>query len=129
MPDCSRNRFLAVRITDAERSLINERLALANLSLQEFTLRRLLRDGEGSAQMSYADLYEFAKRITCEIKKCGVNINQLTKARNSGKQVGERDILGAVTWLTSSLLHLVPREQLLQIVRDTAPCQLKEEAI
>lgn len=129
LPDKARNRFLAIRISDAERSIIDERLALSHLSLQEYTLRRLLRDGEGSSQMSYADLYEFAKGVTCEIKKCGVNINQLTKAHNSGRQVDERDILGAVTWLTSSLLHLVPREQLLQIVRETAPCPLKDEVV
>lgn len=120
-------RYLAIRVTDTERSLIAAKVENTGLSLQSYITLSALND-PCNLSRTLPEIKRVAVPVVAHLKRCGNNINQLAKTRNSGKSVGKQDICGAVRWLVSILLHLMPKDELIDIVQTTEPCKLDEEA-
>jgi hypothetical protein len=75
------------RVTEAERDLIYEKMALLNTNNLAAYMRKIAIDGYIINQ-DYTDI----KAMTAEIQKIGVNINQIAKRVNATTRIYEQDI-------------------------------------
>jgi uncharacterized protein (DUF1778 family) len=69
---------------------------------------------------------EAAVPILHHLRKVGGNLNQLVHARNKGAAIDRNNLLSVVRRLISVLLHIIPRERLIQMVQETKPCELAD---
>ena len=75
------------RVTEEERSLIEQKMKLVPTRNMEAYLRKMAIDGY-IIQIDHADI----KAMTAEIQKIGVNINQIARRVNATSTVYEADI-------------------------------------
>ena len=75
------------RVTEEERTLIEEKMKLVPTRNMEAYLRKMAIDGY-IIQIDHSDI----KAMTAEIQKIGVNINQIARRVNATGSVYEHDI-------------------------------------
>ena len=75
------------RVTEEERTLIEEKMKLVPTRNMEAYLRKMAIDGY-IIQIDHSDI----KAMTAEIQKIGVNINQIARRVNTTGSVYEHDI-------------------------------------
>ena len=75
------------RVTEEERTLIEQKMKLVPTRNMEAYLRKMAIDGY-IIQIDHADI----KAMTAEIQKIGVNINQITRRVNATGSVYQEDI-------------------------------------
>ena len=75
------------RVTEEERTLIEEKMKLVPTRNMEAYLRKMAIDGY-IIQIDHSDI----KAMTAEIQKIGVNINQIARRVNATGSIYEHDI-------------------------------------
>ena len=75
------------RVTEEERTLIEEKMKMVPTSNMEAYLRKMAIDGY-IIQIDQSDI----KKMTAELQKIGVNINQIAKRANVTGNVYQEDI-------------------------------------
>lgn len=115
---------IVIRCTPEDKQLIR-----ANAVKQDVpqTISRFLVDLGAHADFPLAVVKKAAVPILHHLRKIGSNLNQLAHARNRGATIDRNNLLSVIRRLISVLLHIVPRERLIQMVQETAPCDLIEE--
>ena len=87
MENRKRNIQIKFRVTEEERSLIEEKMKQVPTSNMEAYLRKMAIDGY-IIQVDYSDI----RKMTAELQKIGVNINQIAKRANATGNVYQEDI-------------------------------------
>ena len=87
MNNRKRNVQIKFRVTEEERSLIEEKMKQVPTSNMEAYLRKMAIDGY-IIQIDHSDI----KKMTAELQKIGVNINQIAKRVNSTSVIYKDDI-------------------------------------
>ncbi|MBO3757167.1 MobC family plasmid mobilization relaxosome protein [Streptococcus suis] len=87
MNNRKRNVQIKFRVTEEERSLIEEKMKQVPTSNMEAYLRKMAIDGY-IIQIDHSDI----KKMTAELQKIGVNINQIAKRANATGNVYQEDI-------------------------------------
>ena len=87
MNNRKRNVQIKFRVTKEERSLIEEKMKQVPTSNMEAYLRKMAID-EYIIQVDHSDI----KKMTAELQKIGVNINQIAKRANATGNVYQEDI-------------------------------------
>ena len=78
MNNRKRNVQIKFRVTEEERSLIEEKMKQVPTSNMEAYLRKMAIDGY-IIQVDHSDI----RKMTAELQKIGVNINQIAKRANA----------------------------------------------
>ena len=81
----TRPKQIVIRASEEEFAKIKKKVELSDLTQNEYLLKAIL-EKEILVQEGYKDL-------SLEVKRIGVNINQLTKAANQGKIIDYSDEL------------------------------------
>ncbi|WP_416409811.1 plasmid mobilization protein [Agrobacterium rosae] len=81
-----KDRLVNVRVTDAEREKIEEAAKAADMSVSAF-FRSLLLEGAGVRPILTRDDRLIMAALLEDMRKIGVNLNQVARALNSGKAV------------------------------------------
>lgn len=87
MNNRKRNVQIKFRVTEKERSLIEEKMKQVPTNNMEAYLRKMVIDGY-IIQVDHNDI----KKMTAELQKIGVNINQIAKRANATGNVYQEDI-------------------------------------
>ena len=87
MNNRKRNVQIKFRVTEEERTLIEEKMKMVPTSNMEAYLRKMAIDGY-IIQIDQSDI----KKMTAELQKIGVNINQIAKRANVTGNVYQEDI-------------------------------------
>ena len=87
MNNRKRNVQIKFRVTEEERTLIEEKMKQVHTSNMEAYLRKMAIDGY-IIQIDHSDI----KKMTAELQKIGVNINQIAKRANATGNVYQEDI-------------------------------------
>ena len=87
MNNRKRNIQIKFRVTEEERTLIEEKMKQVPTSNMEAYLRKMAIDGY-IIQVDYSDI----RKMTAELQKIGVNINQIAKRANATGNVYQEDI-------------------------------------
>ena len=87
MSNRKRNVQIKFRVTKEECSLIEEKMKQVPTSNMEAYLRKMAIDGY-IIQVDHSDI----KKMTAELQKIGVNINQIAKRVNSTGVIYKEDI-------------------------------------
>ncbi len=87
MENRKRNIQIKFRVTEEERTLIEEKMKQVPTSNMEACLRKMAIDGY-IIQIDHSDI----KKMTAELQKIGVNINQIAKRANATGNVYQEDI-------------------------------------
>ena len=87
MENRKRNIQIKFRVTEEERTLIEEKMKMVPTSNMEAYLRKMAIDGY-IIQIDQSDI----KKMTAELQKIGVNINQIAKRANATGNVYQEDI-------------------------------------
>ena len=87
MNNRKRNVQIKFRVTKEERSLIEEKMKQVPTSNMEAYLRKMAIDGY-IIHVDHSDI----KKMTAELQKIGVNINQIAKRANATGNVYQEDI-------------------------------------
>ena len=87
MNNRKRNVQIKFRVTEEERSLIEQKMKQVPTSNMEAYLRKMAIDGY-IIQVDHSDI----KKMTAELQKIGVNINQIAKRANATGNVYQEDI-------------------------------------
>ena len=87
MNNRKRNVQIKFRVTEKERSLIEEKMKQVPTSNMEAYLRKMAIDGY-IIQVDHSNI----KKMTAELQKIGVNINQIAKRANATGNVYQEDI-------------------------------------
>ena len=87
MNNRKRNVQIKFRVTEKERSLIEEKMKQVPTNNMEAYLRKMAIDGY-IIQIDHSDI----KKMTAELQKIGVNINQIAKRANATGIVYQEDI-------------------------------------
>ena len=87
MNNRKRNVQIKFRVTKEERSLIEEKMKQVPTSNMEAYLQKMAIDGY-IIQVDYSDI----RKMTAELQKIGVNINQIAKRANATGNVYQEDI-------------------------------------
>ena len=87
MNNRKRNVQIKFRVTEEERSLIEEKMKQVPTRNMEAYLREMAIDGY-IIQVDHSDI----KKMTAELQKIGVNINQIAKRANATGNVYQEDI-------------------------------------
>ena len=85
MNNRKRNVQIKFRVTEEERSLIEEKMKQVPTRNMEAYLRKMAIDGY-IIQVDHSDI----KKMTAELQKIGVNINQIAKRANTTGNVQHR---------------------------------------
>jgi hypothetical protein len=89
-----RNIQIKFRVTEAERDLIYEKMALLGTNNLAAYMRKIAIDGY-IISVDTADL----KAIAAECQKIGVNINQIARRVNSTTRIYEQDFDEMKRWI------------------------------
>ena len=89
-----RNVQIKFRVTEAERDLIYEKMALLGTNNLAAYMRKIAIDGY-IINIDTADL----KAIAAECQKIGVNINQIARRVNSTTRIYEQDFDDMKRWI------------------------------
>lgn len=81
-----KDRLVNVRLTDAEHGKIEEAAKVADMSVSAF-FRSLLLEGAGVRPILTRDDRLIMAALLEDMRKIGVNLNQVARALNSGKAV------------------------------------------
>ena len=87
MENRKRNIQIKFRVTEEERTLIEEKMKQVPTSNMEAYLRKMAIDGY-IIQIDHSDI----KKMTAELQKIGVNINQIARRTNTTGNVYPEDI-------------------------------------
>ena len=87
MNNRKRNVQIKFRVTEEERTLIEEKMKMVPTSNMEAYLRKMAIDGY-IIQIDQSDI----KKMTAELQKIGVNINQIAKRANVTGNMYQEDI-------------------------------------
>ena len=87
MNNRKRNVQIKFRVTEEERTLIEEKMKQVHTSNMEAYLRKMAIDGY-IIQEDHSDI----RKMTAELQKIGVNINQIAKRANATGNVYHEDI-------------------------------------
>ena len=87
MNNRKRNVQIKFRVTKEERTLIEEKMKQVPTRNMEAYLRKMAIDGY-IIQVDYSDI----KKMTAELQKIGININQIAKRANATGNVYQEDI-------------------------------------
>ena len=87
MNNRKRNVQIKFRVTEEERALIEEKMKQVPTSNMEAYLRKMAIDGY-IIQVDHSDI----KKMTAELQRIGVNINQIAKRANATGNVYQEDI-------------------------------------
>ena len=87
MNNRKRNVQIKFRVTEEERSLIEEKMKQVPTRNMEAYLRKMAIDGY-IIQVDHSDI----KKMTAELQKIGVNINQIAKRANATGNMYQEDI-------------------------------------
>ena len=87
MENRKRNIQIKFRVTEEERNLIEEKMKQVPTSNMEAYLRKMAIDGY-IIQIDHSDI----KKMTAELQKIGVNINQIARRTNATGNVYQEDI-------------------------------------
>jgi len=87
MPNLTRNICLKVRVTEAERGLINKKMEMAQISNREAYLRKMACDGY-VVRIDFADLRELVRLLSNTTN----NLNQIAKRANETRSIYAADI-------------------------------------
>lgn len=90
-----RKRFLSIRLTDAEKALIDERVAQSFLSLQSYVLDRLFADSD-SMHVTLPEVKRAVVPIVSQLRKIGTNLNQLAHQHNAGRSISRDDLIANI---------------------------------
>lgn len=82
-----RNIEIKIRVTETERELISEKMALANIRNREAYLRKMALDGY-VVRLDLADV----RRMCFLLDTVANNLNQIAKRANETRSVYESDI-------------------------------------
>jgi hypothetical protein len=72
-----RPKQIKIRVSEAEQNLIKERVSKSNVSQNEYIIKAVLN--------KKIIVVEGLPELTKEIKRIGINLNQLTKLAHEGK--------------------------------------------
>ena len=86
MENRKRNIQIKFRVTEEERTLIEEKKQVPTRNMEAY-LRKMAIDGY-IIQIDHSDI----KKMTAELQKIGVNINQIAKRANATGNVYQEDI-------------------------------------
>ncbi|NTA59880.1 MobC family plasmid mobilization relaxosome protein [Agrobacterium tumefaciens] len=90
-----RSEAIRVRLTKSEFAALTALSDEVGLSVSE-TLRRLAREASGlGPSFSGAAAHGLAANVA-QLRKAGVNLNQITRALNSGRTPGYGDLKGGI---------------------------------
>ena len=78
-------------------------------------------------KLKIATVKRSAVPILHELHRIGVNVNQIARCSNALGRVNRNSLETVIPWLLSGLMHLVPKQQLLQMAQETEPCALEYE--
>ncbi len=98
------SRLPAIRLTDAERQLLEEKAAQSGLSFSEWVRAELTA---APVRASKAD--PALPRLLTELNRVGVNLNQLAASMNSGRHPAENAVLAHLKQLQDVLLKVARR--------------------
>ena len=87
MENRKRTIQIKFRVTEEERTLIEEKMKMVPTGNMEAYLRKMAIDGY-IIQVDHSDI----KNMTAELQKIGVNINQIAKRANVTGNVYQEDI-------------------------------------
>ena len=87
MENRKRTTQIKFRVTEEERTLIEEKMKQVPTGNMEAYLRKMAIDGY-IIQIDHSDI----KNMTAELQKIGVNINQIAKRANATGNVYQEDI-------------------------------------
>ena len=87
MENRKRNIQIKFRVTEEERTLIEEKMKQVPTSNMEAYLRKMAIDGY-IIQIDHSDI----KKMTAELQKIGVNVNQIAWRANATGNVYQEDI-------------------------------------
>jgi len=125
MSNTRKTERIVIRCTVGEKQLIRENAAKQDVP--QPVSRFLVSMGAYAADYPLAAVKHAVVPLLHHLRKIGGNLNQIAHARNRGSAIDRNNLLSVVRRLISVLLHLVPRDQLLRMVQETAPCDLVEE--
>ena len=87
MENRKRTMQIKFRVTEEERTLIEEKMKQVPTSNMEAYLRKMAIDGY-VIQIDHSDI----KNVTAELQKIGININQIARRANATGNVYQEDI-------------------------------------
>lgn len=90
-----RNRSVRVRLSEAEFVALTTFAEEAALSTSE-VLRRLAREAGGFGPTFEGEVAQRLKSTVVQLRKVGVNLNQIARALNSGRTPGYEHLRGGV---------------------------------
>ncbi|MCD2174923.1 plasmid mobilization relaxosome protein MobC [Rhizobium sp. C4] len=90
-----RDRVVHVRLSEGELSALTSFATSHNLTTSE-VLRRLVRQASGFGPTFDGDAAKGIRANVVQLRKAGVNLNQITRALNSGRAPGYADLTGGV---------------------------------
>ena len=79
--ECNRNLVMTFRMTEAEREQLQAKAANLDVSVSDYLRLQALN---GNAAISDVDRLVLPAEIVLELRRIGVNLNQIAKAANSG---------------------------------------------
>jgi hypothetical protein len=123
MSNTRKTERIVIRCTPEEKQLIR---ANASKNKCPHISRFLVSLGSYAADYPLAAVKHVAVPLLHHLRKIGGNLNQIAHARNRGATIDRNNLLSVVRRLISVLLHIVPRDQLLRMVQETAPCELAD---
>ncbi|MBZ5763378.1 MULTISPECIES: plasmid mobilization protein [Rhizobium] len=91
----SRNRSVRVRLSEAEFAALTKFAEEAALPTSE-VLRRLAREAGGFGPTFEGEVAQRLKATVVQLRKVGVNLNQIARALNSGRVPGYEHLHGGV---------------------------------
>ena len=125
MSNTRKTERIVIRCTLEEKQLIRENAA--SKKDPQPVSRYLVSLGAYAASFPLAAVKRAAVPILHHLRKIGGNLNQLVHARNKGAAIDRNNLLSVVRRLISVLLHIVPRERLIEMVQETDPCEIADK--
>lgn len=132
---------IGLRCTDTEKHDIYAKAADAKQSVSQYLVFCALynphspkADGHSPEpapepdpmKLKLATVKRSAVPILHELHRIGVNVNQIARRSNALGRVNRNSLDTVIHWLLSGLMHVVPKQRLLQMTQETEPCALVE---
>jgi hypothetical protein len=99
--DESRSEVVTLRLTRAERTLVEQRAAAAGLTLSAWAAR-MLSGGRVSVEVTTCEALH--PSLVAELKRIGNNVNQIAASLNAGRFVPVRNVLSALQDVLQTIL-------------------------
>lgn len=118
-----RKERITMRVTAAEKEEIRSKAAAEHLTVTAYLMAQAQHGGQ---DLSLAAVKRAVMPVIDELVPIGRNINQLAKVSNALGRADRHDLVAVIQWLLGSLMHIVPKAELVRLVEGSEPCGAEE---